>query len=141
MDGDLDMDGHIVREALQLRATELVHSNQQITAPTIAGTAIVAKNRLSIQQGTEETNLYYSNLATLNDLSKLNCSSNERVTVSGGVASCSALPDPPAPSAGSAGGACSGDGAGDCRCPGDLQCGISGSSGGCYCSCANQCGA
>ena len=84
MDGDLDMDGHIVREALQLRATELVHSNQQITAPTIAGTAIVAKNRLSIQQGTEETNLYCSNLATLNDLSRLNCSSNERVTVSGG---------------------------------------------------------
>ena len=142
MQGDLNMDSHLIEDALRVEATELIHSNQQVTAGSvIAAPRIIAKNRLSIQQGTEETNLYYSNLATLNDLSRLNCSSNERVTVSGGVASCSALPDPPAPSAGSAGGACSGAGAGDCRCPGDLQCGISGSSGGCYCSCANQCGA
>jgi len=55
---------------------------------------------------------------------------NERVTISGGVASCSSLP---APSTGS------GAAAGDCGCSGDLICGVSGSSGGCHCYCANQC--
>ncbi len=141
-DGTRDMNGHIVKEALQVRATQLVHSNSQITAPTIAGTKIVAKHQLHIENGElPGATLYYRNLNTLNELSKLNSSSNERATVSGGVASCSALPDPPAPSAGSAGGSCSGDSAGDCRCAGDLICGISGSSGGCCCYCANQCGA
>ena len=142
MDGNLDMDGHRLTDALRVEATELIHSDQQVTAGNvIAAPEIIAKQKLSIDLGLNRETLYYQNLSTLNELSKLNCASDERVTISGGVANCSALPAPPTPGAGSAGGACSEDGLGDCNCPGDLQCEISGSSGGCYCYCSNQCGA
>ncbi len=123
MQGDLNMGSNEITDALRVTATALIQSNQQIVGDTVAGRRVVAKNQLEIQAGTNSTTIFHSHFKTLKDLSKLNCSSNERVTVSGGVVSCSALPGPPAQSAGSAGGACSGDGAGDCNCYCSNQCG------------------
>jgi len=141
MDGNLDMDLHDLVDVgeADIRTTLTagrIGSRIEITTPVL-----VVDDSITLNDPVDPTAAGHqvdgADFGFLNQIGSLNCSGSERVTISGGVASCSA---PPAPSTGSAGGGCSGAREGDCRCAGDLICGVYGSSGGCSCSCANQCG-
>lgn len=139
MDGDLDMDNHDLEDVDEI-TTNTITAVNRITASTMSATNInVGGNTVD---GTRA--------GFLNQIAALNCTGDQRVMISGGTASCSALPAPLAPPAptklqcsGAKPGSCSGMPSSGCG--GEvLKCALSG-NGGCHCYCQdtdpdNQCG-
>ena len=146
MDGNLDMDRHDLVDVGDVDINgnadvDLVLSATDISARRIITTSnIIVDDALSINDPADPLadshRVDGHDLQTLNQLNALNCTSNQRVTISAGQASCADLPAPPSTASSLS---CAGAKSGDCGCLGDLICGIGG-GGTCYCYCANQCG-